>query len=234
MPGETAAPGQRHRQDRHADGADRRHQLQRDRQRGRRELEPRSAPSPTPSGSRSSDANATLPANAAWSRAPRPSRSPPRPPAARTVHRDRHHATAAKTANTSPATTINAGAFAKLQLLMPGETAAPGHRHRARPARRPRRPRATRFNVTVNAVDANWNLGQHRHRHRRRSPAQRPERDPARQRRPGRGHEDLRGHAQDRRQRRPSPRPTSATAPRPPTRAPRRRSTPAPSRSCSS
>src|SRR6202011_5842326 len=32
----------------------------------------------------------------------------------------------AKTANTSPATTIVAGAFAKLQILMPGEVASPG------------------------------------------------------------------------------------------------------------
>src|SRR5206468_11480033 len=31
-----------------------------------------------------------------------------------------------KTANTSPAITATAGAFAKLQILLPGETAAPG------------------------------------------------------------------------------------------------------------
>src|SRR5204863_10050724 len=31
-----------------------------------------------------------------------------------------------KTANTSPAITVNAGAFTKLQLLLPGETAAAG------------------------------------------------------------------------------------------------------------
>ena len=31
-----------------------------------------------------------------------------------------------KTANTSPPVTVNAGAFAKLQLLVPGESADPG------------------------------------------------------------------------------------------------------------
>ena len=45
-------------------------------------------------------------------------------------------------ADTSSTVTVGAGAFVKLQVLMPGETAAPGHRHgQDRHARR-RRPRA--------------------------------------------------------------------------------------------
>ena len=53
--------------------------------------------------------------------------------------------------------TVNAGAFVKLQLLMPGETAAPGT-----PTGKTGSPTAqtagTGYTVTVNAVDANWNL----------------------------------------------------------------------------
>ncbi len=48
-------------------------------------------------------------------------------------------------------------AFSKLQLLMPGETAAPGT-----PTGKTGTPTAqtagTAFTITVNAVDANWNL----------------------------------------------------------------------------
>ena len=61
------------------------------------------------------------------------------------------------TANTSPAFTVNAGAFTKLQLLVPGETAAPGTltgKTGTPTAQNTDNP----FNVTVNAVDANWNL----------------------------------------------------------------------------
>src|SRR5437016_6372954 len=66
-----------------------------------------------------------------------------------------------KTANTSPSITVTAGAFAKLQLLAPGETAAPGTSSsgpgktgspNAQPAG------GTAFTVTVNAVDAAWNV----------------------------------------------------------------------------
>src|SRR5207247_10567326 len=63
----------------------------------------------------------------------------------------------AKTANTSSSITVNAGPFVKLQLLAPGETAAPGTA-----AGKTGAPSAqtacTPFNVTVNAVDANWNV----------------------------------------------------------------------------
>src|SRR5205823_4521356 len=62
-----------------------------------------------------------------------------------------------KSANTSPSITVNAGAFVKLQLLAPGETAAPGSAtgKTGTPAAQ---ITGTAFNVTVNAVDANWNL----------------------------------------------------------------------------
>src|SRR5205085_668055 len=62
-----------------------------------------------------------------------------------------------KTANTSPAIQVNAGAFVKLQLLVPGETAAPGSASGKTGAPTARTAGAA-FSVTVNAVDANWNL----------------------------------------------------------------------------
>ena len=62
-----------------------------------------------------------------------------------------------KTANTSPSTTVNAGAVTKLQLLMPGETAAPGT-STGKTGTPTAQTAGTAFTVTVNAVDANWNL----------------------------------------------------------------------------
>src|SRR5439155_1612314 len=63
----------------------------------------------------------------------------------------------AKTAGTSPAVTVNPGAFVKLQLLVPGEIAAPGSAtgKTGTPASQ---TAGSAFNVTVNAVDAGWNL----------------------------------------------------------------------------
>jgi len=61
-----------------------------------------------------------------------------------------------KTANTSPATTVTAGAFAKLQLLMPGETAAPGSAS-GKTGSPTAQTVATAFSVTVNSVDGAWN-----------------------------------------------------------------------------
>jgi hypothetical protein len=62
-----------------------------------------------------------------------------------------------KTANTSPAVTVNIGAFSKMQILLPGETAAPGTT--AGKTGTPTQPIAgNAFNVTVNAVDAGWNV----------------------------------------------------------------------------
>ena len=58
---------------------------------------------------------------------------------------------------TSSTLTVNPGPFTKLQLLVPGETAAPGT-----PTGKTGTPLEQRagaaFSVTVNAVDANWNL----------------------------------------------------------------------------
>ena len=61
------------------------------------------------------------------------------------------------TANTGTPTPVNAGAFTKLQLLVPGETAAPGSAS-GKTGSPSTRIKGTAFNVTVNAVDANWNL----------------------------------------------------------------------------
>src|SRR5206468_4379008 len=61
-----------------------------------------------------------------------------------------------KTANTSPSITVNAGAFTKLQILVPGETAAPGSSS-GKTGTPAAQTAGTPFNVMVNAVDANWN-----------------------------------------------------------------------------
>src|SRR5262249_50023032 len=61
------------------------------------------------------------------------------------------------TANTSPAITVSAGPFAKLQILAPGETASPGSTT-GKTGSPSAQTAAVPFNVTVNAVDANWNL----------------------------------------------------------------------------
>src|SRR5262249_34277548 len=59
--------------------------------------------------------------------------------------------------NTSPAVAVGNGPFVKLQLLVPGESAAPGTATGKTGA-----PTVenldTAFPVTVNAVDSNWNL----------------------------------------------------------------------------
>src|SRR5262249_50673048 len=61
-----------------------------------------------------------------------------------------------KTANTSPAIAVGAGAFTKLQILAPGEIAAPGSVS-GKTGTPTAQTAGTAFNVTVNAVDANWN-----------------------------------------------------------------------------
>src|SRR5205823_1255836 len=62
-----------------------------------------------------------------------------------------------KTSNTSPAITVTAAAFTKLQILVPGEAASPGSA-----SGKSGSPNAqavgVAFNATVNAVDANWNF----------------------------------------------------------------------------
>src|SRR5207245_619022 len=59
--------------------------------------------------------------------------------------------------STTPSVSVSAGAFAKLQLLAPGETAAPGSAS-GKTGTPTARNAGTAFNVTINAVDANWNL----------------------------------------------------------------------------
>src|SRR5207245_2509875 len=61
------------------------------------------------------------------------------------------------TANTSANVTVNVGAFAKLQLLVPGETAAPGTAT-GKTGTPTGQNVGTAFTMTVNGVDANWNL----------------------------------------------------------------------------
>src|SRR5262249_7135076 len=62
-----------------------------------------------------------------------------------------------KAANTSASITVNAGVFAKLQLLVPGESAAPGSAT-GKTGTPLAQTAGTSYSVTVNAVDANWNL----------------------------------------------------------------------------
>src|SRR5438034_1299151 len=65
-----------------------------------------------------------------------------------------------KTASTSPPITVNLGAITKLQLLVPGETAAPGTASSGsgKTGTPTARSAGTAFTVTVNAVDAAWNV----------------------------------------------------------------------------
>jgi MBG domain-containing protein/YDG domain-containing protein/concanavalin A-like lectin/glucanase superfamily protein/uncharacterized protein DUF2341 len=61
------------------------------------------------------------------------------------------------TAGNSSSFTVNPGAFAQLQVLMPGETAAPGTAT-GKTGAPTAQSAGTSFNVTVYSVDANWNL----------------------------------------------------------------------------
>ncbi len=61
-----------------------------------------------------------------------------------------------KTANTSAAITVSAGAFSKLQVLVPGEVAAPGTASGKTGAPTTEQAGGP-FTVTVNAVDGHWN-----------------------------------------------------------------------------
>ena len=179
----------------------------------------------------SSDANAALPANAALVAGTQTFSVTLKTAGSRTVTAT-DITDGAKTANTSPAITVNAGAFAKLQVLVPGETAAPGSAT-GKTGTPTAQTAGTPFNVTVNAVDANWNVvssrrhGRH-HVQRRRTPRCRPTRALVA------GTQDIQRDAQDGRQPRRSRRPTSPTARRRRTPARRSRSMPARSRSCSS
>src|SRR5439155_1175378 len=69
-------------------------------------------------------------------------------------------AAAVLAASTSANVTVNAGAVAKLQILLPGEVAAPGTAT-GKPAAAPTAQTAgtaIASGIVVNAVDANWNV----------------------------------------------------------------------------
>src|SRR5206468_12898435 len=103
----------------------------------------------------SSDRQATLPPSAALSAGTQTFSVTPQTAGSRTVTAaDSTDVT--KSANTSPAITVSAGVFAKLQVLAPGETASPGSAS-GKTGTPSTQTASTAFNVTVNAVDANWN-----------------------------------------------------------------------------
>ena len=72
----------------------------------------------------------------------------------RTITATDHGGTQTGTSNTF---TVNAGSFVKLQLLVPGETAAPGTAT-GKTGTPSAQTAGASFSVTVNAVDANWNV----------------------------------------------------------------------------
>ncbi len=104
----------------------------------------------------SSDANAALPANAALASGTRTFSLTLKTAGAATITAS-DSTTPARTADTSPSITVNVGAVSKLQLLAPGETAAPGSAS-GKTGTPAAQTAATSFNVTVRAVDASWNL----------------------------------------------------------------------------
>jgi len=104
----------------------------------------------------SSDANAVLPANDALSSGVQTFSVTLKSGGSRTVTAT-DASDGAKTANTSAAITVNSGAFAKLQVLMPGETAAAGSAT-GKTGTPTAQTAGTGFSITVNSVDANWNL----------------------------------------------------------------------------
>ena len=107
-------------------------------------------------GITSSDANATLPANAALVAGTRTFSVTLKTAGSRTVTAT-DISDATKTASTSPPITVNAGAIAKLQILVPGETAAPGTAS-GKTGTPASEGAGAPFNVIVNAVDAYWNV----------------------------------------------------------------------------
>src|SRR5207237_6291431 len=107
-------------------------------------------------GITSSDVNATLPANAALVAGTKTFSVTLNTAGSRTVTAT-DITDGTKTANTSPPITVNVGAFTKLQILAPSETASPGGAT-GKPGAPTAQTAGAAFNVTVNAVDANWNL----------------------------------------------------------------------------
>ena len=104
----------------------------------------------------SSDPNAVLPANTALSNSTQTLSVTLKTAGTATLTAS-DSTTPTMAANTSPSVTVNAGAFTQLQLLVPGETAAPGSVSGKTGTPNPQTI-AIAFNVNVNAVDACWNL----------------------------------------------------------------------------
>ena len=103
-----------------------------------------------------SDTNAVLPANAALTAGTGAFSVTAKAAGGRTVTAS-DLSDGTKAASTSSSITINAGPFGKLQLLAPGETAVPGTAI-GKTGSPSAQTAGTAFNVTVNAVDTNWNL----------------------------------------------------------------------------
>ena len=107
-------------------------------------------------GIASTDANAALPANAALSGGTQTFQVTFKTAGSWTLTAS-DVADGGKTANTSPNIAVGAGALAKLQTLLPGETAAPGT-----PTGKTGTPNnqtaGASFSVVIRAVDDNWNL----------------------------------------------------------------------------
>src|SRR5439155_1023351 len=107
-------------------------------------------------GISSSDSNASLPANAALVSGSGTFSVTLQTAGSRTVTVS-DVTDGSKTASTTSPLAVNAGAFAKLQVLAPGETAAPGTAT-GKTGTPTTQGAGTSFTVTVNAVDANWNV----------------------------------------------------------------------------
>ena len=199
LPGETAAPGTATGKTGTPSAQTAGGSLQRHRQRGRRQLEPRQLHRHRRRSPRT-DANATLPANTALVAGTKTFSVTPKTAGSTTFTAtditqradDRQH---------EPGDDDQRRRVREAPDPAPGRDRRPGHRHRQDRHARPRRPPARSFNVTVNAVDANWNVvsstdtvGDH---HAptptrrcpptpRSSPARRPSRSPRRRRAPRR------------------------------------------------
>src|SRR5206468_1987026 len=104
----------------------------------------------------SSDTNASLPANAALVSGTKSFSITLKTVGSATVTAS-NITDGAKTSSVSPSIAVNSGAFAKLQLLAPGETNAPGTLT-GKTGTPIAQAAGTAFSVTVNAVDANWNI----------------------------------------------------------------------------
>jgi len=109
----------------------------------------------------SSDLNATLPANAALVAGTRTFSVTLKTAGSRTATAT-DVTDATKTPSTSPPITVNPGPFTRLQLLVPGETAAPGTAS-GKSGAPTTQAAGVPFTVTVNAVDASWNVASSTH-----------------------------------------------------------------------